>query len=159
MEAKTRIGLTVFALIGMMLLGAAITQTFSNKADALGALGRQVTIVPEKCKVMEVRETIDLGSESSSKAIAVFELPYYINGEYRREIGNVVVVDLTQRGVETAVQMECDKLWLVVKSQESQTIDKAIVQYTQGALKSVLDRAYDVVKKTWADATGISPTG
>jgi len=149
MQNKTKLGIIAFALMAFAITSTAYTAYYTDEASALAALGQTISIVPEKCKVIEITKTIETGKIGEAKIVATFEQPYYVNGQYSRRTGSIILLDDRQATAETEIAKGCDSLWATIQSEESKTIDKTIVEYTKGALSEITTKAYDVIKRAW----------
>ena len=153
MKWMTKINAIV--LIGIICLvgvGVAGTETFTNKTDALAALGNGVQITPGDCTILTIKETITTGN-TKGDIIATVQMAFN-KPNFDRRLGKIKLDNTTQAEAENKAAIECERLWTSIQAEpQFQAIDTVVIRYEQGTLANILNRIYDVGKKTWKDIT------
>ena len=142
--------ISILCLAGVGIAGTAY---FDNRADALAALNDTITITKGKCTVLEVTETID--SEGSKGIIARIQVEFY-KPNLDRRINKVIVSSTNQATIEAETKKPCNDLWLAIQAEpQFQRVDTVVVEYHEGVLADILNREYDLDKKTWGNKTAV----
>ena len=142
--------LWVSALIGLMVVGAAVTRTVTTEAEAAAILGQAADLKADKCEVLSIQKTI----ESSDIAVGfernwqvTYAMWYYRDGTKTRTTGTVETAQNTEAAVKAVVAPACEQAWAKEQA-ENATVDTVIIQPT-AEQNSVLVQFYDYVKRQW----------
>ena len=147
------IAFAVLILAGVVVAG---TQYFDNKADALTALDKGITLIPADCTILSVEETITTGNLSGN-IVATVQMAFN-KPEYDRRIGKQIVSSTVQTIVERESEPMCESLWAGIQAEpQFQTIDTVVVEYDKGILASIKNRKYDVGKNSWSNISQLQP--
>ena len=147
-KANAIILISIICLAG---IGVAGTAYFDNKTDALAALNDPITITKDKCRIITVEETIDTNGSKGIKA--TIEVGFF-KPNWDRRLNNVTVSSTNPATIEAETAKPCDELWKSIQAESQfQSIDTVIVDYTQTESAGILEREYDLDKKTWANTT------
>lgn len=149
MDKKTKIFAIAFALIAFIAVSTAVTYT--NKEDALADLGKSIPQLFEtgECKIYSVTENIT-ETKLTGEIMVDYKFTYILDGEQKEEMEYITVTTTNQKDIENTIATQCDTKWEKVKTQaQNKKITTAHIDYTQGNLKGLLDKIYNVVTKTW----------
>ncbi len=151
MNYKPNVWTIAFAVLIMTSAVIAGTEYFDNKTDALAALNNPITLTKDKCRVLSVTETID--AEGSKGIVALIQVGFF-KPNWDRRLASVTVSSTNQGTIEAETKTPCDDLWISIQNEpQFQTIDSVIVEYEKGILSNILNREYDLDKKTWENST------
>ena len=151
MKWMTKINsIVLISIITLAGLGFAGTEYFTNKQDALAALGDGVVITPGDCTILSVEETITTG-KASGDIIATVQMAFN-KPSWDRRLATKVVSSTNQATIENETKQTCEDLWASIQAESQfQTVDTVVVQYEKDVLTDILNRAYDVGKNSWSN--------
>jgi len=149
MELKKNM-LWISALIGMMVIGTAVTVTFDNEADARNAVGTSVSIAKSDrgCEIMSIEKRASTADEITNNDYTItWAMWYEKDGTLTRKTGQASVKTASDLAVKAAVQAPCETAW--AQAQAEGTVDSVIIKPEIGALNEL----YDYVARKWETKT------
>ena len=142
--------LWVSALIGLMVIGTAVTITVATEAEAIDVLGKTVALEAGECKALRVEKCASTSKEITSNPYhTTFEFEYTKDGETYNEIGTIQTATASMETIKPLIAKECDAIWANLKA-SNETIDTIIIKPDASSLMA---QAYSVITKTWATAS------
>ena len=139
--------LWVFALIGMLVAGSAVSIIVSSEQEAEEKLGTIPVLEFTGCKVSSISKTATTALEISAND---WEIKYFM--KYKKDGVDFVtsektifVKSNTEAVVKVAVEKPCEQDWAEIQA-GNEVIDKVLIV---PKTNPVLNQVYDVVKKVW----------
>jgi len=149
MDWKAKINTVFFCCIICLLAASAITLTVSSEAEAQQKLGTNVELVAGNCKVVEIKNEYATGELVGSKNYEVnYVFHYAENGQEKELFGGLQTRQLDSKFLEGEIAKGCERIWANLQAHTGK-IDKIEVKPSN----SILNRAYSVITKQWANIT------
>lgn len=147
MELKKNL-LWVFAIIGMVAVGASYTVYVDSLQEAQTEFQRNTTIEKFDCVQAEAPEQVMSGNYDANTPITVmFKKTVSVNGDEQESFDEITVsASANQTQIDNAIKAKCDQQKTRLQQEQVAQEKTVIVRY--GNL--ITDRVYDAIKGTWS---------
>ncbi len=146
--------LWIAALIGMIIVGSAITATVGSIEEAQNILGTSKDLEEIGCKVHSIEKTASTQEEILSNFWeVVFIEEFLVNGKLDRIVMVEHVTSNSEELIKLAIEKRCQEAWTKAQTDNETVTDIRIT--TDANTNVVLNQIYKAATKTWENLTNI----